>query len=240
MRAVILAGGKGTRLRPFTTLIPKPLVPLGGRYSILEIMLMQLAKAGVTHVTIAVNHLANLIKAYFGDGSQWNIKIDYSREDRPLSTIGPLTLIDDLPETFLVMNGDILCNLDFGQFFREHVESGSELSVSAFRREVKVDFGVLQYRAEDNTLETFVEKPTYNFDVSMGIYCVNREVITRLSRGEPYGFDTLMLDGLKNGKRIRIRPFDGYWLDIGRPDDYAYADEHFSELAERLGIDLPA
>src|SRR5258706_10706877 len=130
MRAVILAGGRGTRLRPFTTLIPKPLVPLGGRYSILEIVLMQLAKAGFTHVTLAVNHLSNLIKAYFGEGSQWNIKIDYSLEDRPLSTIGPLTLIHDLPETFLVMNADILCDLDSARFFREHGESGTEVSVS--------------------------------------------------------------------------------------------------------------
>ena len=239
MRAVILAGGKGTRLRPFTTLIPKPLVPLGGRYSILEIVIMQLAKAGFTHVTLAVNHLANLVKAYFGEGSRWNIRIDYSLEDRPLSTIGPLTLIDDLPETFLVMNGDILCDLDFRQFFDEHVTSGSEVSVSAFRREVKVDFGVLKYRPEDHILESFVEKPTYVFDVSMGIYCINREVIARLPRGEPYGFDNLMLDGLKNGSRIRIRPFHGYWLDIGRPDDYAHADEHFSELAGRLGLELP-
>jgi NDP-sugar pyrophosphorylase family protein len=238
VRAVILAGGRGTRLRPFTTLIPKPLVPLGGRFSILEIVLMQLAKAGFTHVTLAVNHLSNLIKAYFGEGSQWNIRIDYSLEDRPLSTIGPLTLIDDLPETFLVMNGDILCDLDFANFFREHLESGSEVSVSAFRREVKVDFGVLKYRP-DHTLEEFVEKPTYVFDVSMGIYCLNREVIRRLPRGEPYGFDNLMLDGIRNHSRIRIRPFNGYWLDIGRPDDYAYADENFSELAKRLGIDLP-
>jgi NDP-mannose synthase len=238
MRAVILAGGKGTRLRPFTTLIPKPLVPLGGRYSILEIVLMQLAKAGFTHITLAVNHLSNLIKAYFGDGSQWNIRIDYSLEDKPLSTIGPLTLIDDLPEHFLVMNGDILCDLDFAVFFRRHVESGDDVSVSAFRRDVKVDFGVLQY-GDDGALRTFVEKPTYNFDVSMGIYCLSRRVVERLVRAEPYGFDTLMLDGLKDGTRIRIRPFDGYWLDIGRPDDYAYADEHFEELAHRLGIPLP-
>lgn len=239
MRAVILAGGKGTRLRPFTTLIPKPLVPVGGRYSILEIVLMQLAKAGFTHVTLAVNHLSNLIKAYFGEGSRWNIHIDYSLEERPLSTIGPLTLIDDLPENFLVMNGDILCDLDFARFHRDHVQSGSEVSVSSFRRDVNIDFGVLQYRAEDQSLQAFVEKPTYHFDVSMGIYCMSRQVVERLPRGEPYGFDTLMLDGLTNGTRIRIRPFQGYWLDIGRPDDYAYADEHFEELARRLGIDLP-
>lgn len=239
MRAVILAGGRGTRLRPFTTLIPKPLVPLGGRYSILEIVLMQLARSGFTHVTLAVNHLSNLIKAYFGEGSRFNLTIDYSLEDAPLSTIGPLTLIDDLPETFLVMNGDILCDLDFAAFLREHRESGSEVSVSAYRREVKVDFGVLQYDPENFALRAFVEKPNYVFDVSMGIYCINRDVIRRLPRGQPYGFDNLMLDSIKNGAKVRIRPFGGYWLDIGRPDDYSHADENFPELARRLGIALP-
>jgi NDP-sugar pyrophosphorylase family protein len=238
MRAIILAGGKGTRLRPFTTLIPKPLVPLGGRYSILEIVVMQLAKAGFTHITLAVNHLANLVKAYFGDGSQWNVTIDYSLEDKPLSTIGPLTLIDDLPRDFLVMNGDILCDLDFGGFFRQHVQEGSSVSVATFRREVKIDFGVVEATA-DGALKAFTEKPTYRFDVSMGIYCLTRDVVARLPRGEPYGFDTLMLDSLKDGTAIRLRPFDGYWLDIGRPDDYATADEHFDEIAQRLGIALP-
>lgn len=239
MRAVILAGGKGTRLRPYTTLIPKPLVPLGGRFSILEIVLMQLSRAGFTHVTLAVNHLSNLIKAYFGEGRQWNLKIDYSLEDKPLSTIGPLTLIDDLPENFLVMNGDILCDLDFGRFYRDHVERGSEVSVSAFRREVKIDFGVLGYRQDECILQEFTEKPTYSFDVSMGIYCVRRDVVRRLPRGEPYGFDNLMIDGIRDGRRIRVCPFDGYWLDIGRPDDYEYADENFPELAKRLGLVLP-
>jgi NDP-mannose synthase len=238
MRAVILAGGKGTRLLPLTTLIPKPLVPLGGRYSILEIVIMQLAKAGFTHVTLAVNHLQNLIKAYFGDGSRWNVRLDYSLEDKPLSTIGPLTLIEDLPDNFLVMNGDILCDLDYAGFLRAHVASGSEISVSAFRREANIDFGVLEY-GEDFLLRSFVEKPTYKLDVSMGIYCLKREVVTRLVKAQPYGFDSLMVDGLKEGRRIVIRPFNGYWLDIGRPDDYAHADEHFDELVERLGISLP-
>jgi NDP-mannose synthase len=237
MRAIILAGGKGTRLRPFTTLIPKPLVPLGGRYSILEIVLMQLKKAGFTHVTLAVNHLSNLIMAYFGDGSRLGIKLDYSLEDEPLSTIGPITLINDLPENFLVMNGDILCDLDYRAFFDGHVREECDVSVSAYQREVKVDFGVLKYD-EKNRLTAFQEKPIYNFDVSMGIYCLNRRVIESLSHGQVYGFDHLMVDGLKNGTDIHIKPFAGYWLDIGRPDDYQYADDNFDALAERLGIEL--
>lgn len=237
MRAIILAGGKGTRLRPYTTLIPKPLVPLGGKYSILEIIIMQLAQAGFTHITLAVNHLAQLIMAYFGDGTRLGVKLDYSLEEGELSTIGPLTLINDLPENFLVMNGDILCDLDYRNFFHSHVKSGSKITVSAYRRQVKIDFGVLRYDGEGH-LNEFQEKPNYDFDVSMGIYCINRSVIDALTRGEKYGFDNLMVDGLANKQQINIRPFSGYWLDIGRPDDYEYADENFTKLSVRLGIKL--
>src|SRR5215203_6372838 len=123
MRAVILAGGKGTRLLPYTTLIPKPLVPLGGRYSILEVILMQLKKFGFTRITLAVNHLSHLIISYFGDGARLGVQLDYSLEEGELSTIGPLTLIDDLPENFLVMNGDILCDLNYRDFFESHLQS---------------------------------------------------------------------------------------------------------------------
>ncbi len=235
MRAIILAGGKGTRLRPYTTLIPKPLVPLGGEYSILEIIIMQLSKSGFTHITLAVNHLSQLTMAYFGDGERLGVKIDYSLEEGELSTIGPLTLIDDLPENFLVMNGDILCDLNYKTFFDAHVDAGSRISVSAFRREVKIDFGVLRYD-ESGRLNEFQEKPEYDFDVSMGIYCINKSVIDALPRGEKYGFDNLMIDGLAKDEPIDIRPFSGYWLDIGRPDDYEYADENFSELSAKLGI----
>lgn len=237
MRAIILAGGKGTRLRPYTTLIPKPLVPLGGKYSILEIIILQLKKNGFTHITLAVNHLSNLIMAFFGNGERYGLRIDYSIEESELSTIGPLTLIDDLPENFLVMNGDILCDLDYRTFYDKHVETGTKVSVSAFRREVKIDFGVLKCD-EDGLLTAFEEKPTYDFDVSMGIYCLNREVVNALPKGKPYGFDKLMLDGLAKRAPAKIRPFSGYWLDIGRPDDYQYADDNFDKLAATLGIDL--
>lgn len=239
MRAIILAGGKGTRLRPFTTLIPKPLVPLGGRYSILEIILMQLANSGFNHVTLAVNHLSHLIMAYFGDGSRWGLRLDYSIEDEPLSTIAPLTLIPDLPDNFLVMNGDILCDLDYGTFMTAHLARSVDVTVSSYRRDIRIDFGVLEYD-ESQCLTGFREKPVYEFNVSMGIYCINKRVIDRLEIGKPYGFDTLMLDGIRNRDNIWIRPFHGYWLDIGRPDDYQYADEHLDELARRLGMELMA
>ena len=145
MRAIILAGGKGTRLRPYTISLPKPLVPIGGEMPILEIVIRQLAKCGFTHVTLAVNHMANIIQAFFGDGSRWGLKIDYSLEEQPLSTIGPLTLIRDLPENFIVMNGDVLCNLNYSEFLNYHTQRGNDVTVSSYVREVNIDFGVLKY-----------------------------------------------------------------------------------------------
>ncbi|HXF28594.1 MAG TPA: nucleotidyltransferase family protein, partial [Chlamydiales bacterium] len=164
MRAILLAGGKGTRLKPYTTLIPKPLVPLGGEMAILEVVIKQLKKYGFTHITLAINHLANLIRAYIGDGSKWDMHIDYSLEEEPLGTIGPITLIQDLPENFLVMNGDILSDLDYRQFLLDHVERKSLVSVSTCNRESKIDFGVIKHDA-DGYLTEFQEKPVFSFDV---------------------------------------------------------------------------
>lgn len=235
MRAIILAGGKGSRLKPYTTLIPKPLVPIGGECSILELVIQQLAKEGFTHITLAVNHLVDLVMAYFGDGKKWGVLIDYSLEDKPLNTVGPLTLIGNLPEDFLVMNSDILCDLNLKEFYDEHRKKKSSISVAACSRESVIDFGVLKYDA-DSYLTEFYEKPVYHFDVSMGIYCFNRSVIEKLPKAQPYGFDQLMRDGIKNKQKIHIHKFNGFWLDIGRTEDYQYADEHFTEIKEKLGL----
>jgi NDP-sugar pyrophosphorylase family protein len=235
MRVVILAGGKGSRLRPFTTLVPKPLMPIGGKYSILEIIIMQLSKSGFTHITLAVNHLSHLIMSYFGDGSKWGIKLDYSVEDSSLSTIGPLTLITDLPDDFLVMNGDILSDLDYSFFLKKHIQDQAKVSVSAYKRTVKIDFGVLSFDKE-NLLTSFQEKPVYEFNVSMGIYAINKSIILKLTKGSLYGFDHLMIDALKNSMDINIVPYEGFWLDIGRPDDYDEANNSFSTIEEKLKI----
>lgn len=235
MRAIILAGGKGTRLHPFTTLIPKPLVPIGNEMSILEIIIQQLARHGFDHITITVNHLANLISAFVGDGSKFGIKIDFSVEESPLSTIGPITLIDDLPEDFLVMNGDILCDLNYKEFYDHHVHMKRKMTVSTFKRKTMIDFGVIQYDG-DHVIRSFTEKPVYEFDVSMGIYCINRSVIRNLKRNARYGFDDLMLDGLLSHQDYTARPFDGFWLDLGRPEDYDYCNENYVEIKGKLGI----
>lgn len=235
MRAIILAGGKGVRLKPYTTLIPKPLVPLGGEKSVLELVVMQLARAGFTRVTLAVNHLSNLVIAYFGNGSKWGLSIDYSLEQKPLNTIGPLTLIRDLPDNFLVMNSDVLSNLDFKKFFKVHVNKNSQVSVAACQRNSIVDFGVLKYDS-NNYLTGFHEKPVLRFEVSMGVYCFNRSIIRNLPKNKPYGFDQLMTDGIKNKNKIHVYPFKGFWLDIGRPEDYEYADEHYTEIKRKIGL----
>jgi NDP-mannose synthase len=235
MRAIILAGGKGTRLKPYTATIPKPLVPVGGEMPILEIIIKQLSQAGFTHITIALNHMADFIKAFFGDGSKWQLQIDYSTEDTPLSTIGPLTLIEDLPENFLVMNGDILCDLDYRKFYEQHCQNQNDVSVSVYKRDSKIDFGVLQYNDNQRIIK-FIEKPIYQFDVSMGIYCIKRKVIEALQKNQPYGFDNLMIDGIEATRQLEAMPFDGFWLDIGRPDDYDYANENFKEIAQKLRI----
>lgn len=236
MRAIILAGGQGTRLRPYTTHIPKPLVPIGNEMPILEIIIRQLAKNGFGRITIAVNHLANLIMAFFGDGSRWGVKIDYSVEDQPLSTIGPLTLIEDLPDDFLVMNGDILCNLDYRQFYEYHVHRRNLVTVSTAKRASQIDFGVLE-ADQDCKITAFIEKPTYHFDVSMGIYCINRSVIEAIPRNTRYGFDNLMLDGIRDNKGYEVRPFNGEWLDIGRPEDYDYCNDNYPLIKQKLGLE---
>ena len=235
MRAVILAGGKGTRLKPYTITLPKPLVPVGGELPILEIVIRQLTKAGFDHITLAVDHMANLVMAFFGDGSRWGTRIDYSREESPLNTIGPLTLIHDLPENFLVMNGDILCDLDYADFYHYHVTQANDVTVSVYKRTVKIDFGVLKYDSSHSATE-FIEKPVYDFDVSMGVYCMNRRVVEQLPRGKPYGFDHLMLDSIRARKRIRVKPFKGFWLDLGRPEDFDVANEKYGELKTRLRL----
>lgn len=224
-----MAGGKGTRLKPYTDNVPKPLVHIAHERPILDVIISQLVKYGFTHITLAVNHLAELIEAYCGDGSAWGIKIDYVRESEPLHTIGPLTLVEDLPEQFLVMNGDTLTDLDYGAFLRAHIESGASITVSAKKREVKIDFGVLDLDNE-NGLVGFREKPTHISYVAMGVNAINRSVVESLERGKWYGFDDLMRESLVSNRKVSVRPHAGFWLDIGRPEDYRYAAEHFDEI----------
>ncbi|WP_214109303.1 sugar phosphate nucleotidyltransferase [Acrocarpospora catenulata] len=233
MHAVILAGGKGVRLRPYTTTLPKPLVPIGEQYSILEIIMRQLAERGFTSATLAIGHLGHLIRAYVGDGAQWGLRVDYALETAPLGTMGPLlTMLDTLPAQFLVMNGDILTDLDFGDLLRGHIRGRAPLTIATYRREVKIDFGVLT--AADGRIVEFTEKPTIDYRVSMGVYALSKQCLYGYSPGLPLGFDELVLDLLRKGRHPAQYDFDGHWLDIGRPDDYDRANAEFDVLRPAL------
>ena len=230
--AVILAGGRGTRLRPYTLVLPKPLMPIG-EYPILEVIVKQLVSHGFTSITMAVNHQADLIKAYFSDGSKWKISINYSLEDIPLGTMGPLKLMDDLPDNFLVMNGDVLTDLSFSSFYDSHILSKKIFTISSFKREQLIDYGVLKVDSNHN-LEEFTEKPKNYFEVSMGIYMLNKKILEFIPKNSPFGFDNLMLKLLSEKINVGIKSFNGFWLDIGRPDDYIEAIEKFDTLKHKF------
>ena len=236
-QAIIVAGGKGVRLRPYTTLIPKPLVPIGEDHSILEILMRQLAEQGFEKVVLAIGHLGNLIRAYVGDGSQWGVEVEYFQEKSPLGTIGPaLMFLDQCPDNFLVMNGDIITNIDYGDLLQTHIDAKSPLTIATYEREHRIDFGVLDVNGDEVT--SFREKPTMTYAVSMGVYAVSRRMLRRYTPGLPLGFDTLIEDLLRRDQRPASYPFAGYWLDIGRPDDYDRANIEFEQIKSSLLRDL--
>lgn len=224
--AVILAGGKGTRLRPYTVAIPKPLVPVAGK-PILEIIIIQLAKQGFKRLIITVNHQADIIMAYFSDGRKWGIKIEYSLEDTPLGTMGPIKLVQDLPDHFLVMNGDVLSDIGYADFLDKHIKSEKIFSIASFRRTQKNDYGILDVK--DNILIGFREKPEVQFVVSMGIYAVSKKAAEYIPADQYFGFDMLMSSFLEKKMEVAIYEHAGYWMDIGRPEDYTKADRDIEE-----------
>ena len=226
-RAIILAGGLGTRLRPYTVVLPKPLMPVG-EYSILEVIIRQLVKYKFEHITLAVNHQAEIVKALFQNGERWGIKIDYSLEKKRLGTMGPLKLMNDLPDDFLIMNGDVLTDLNFESFFYDHVKNKCNFTISSKSRNEKIDYGVLEID-NSNCLRDFKEKPSVDFEVSMGIYMMNKNILSFIPDDDYYGFDNLMLDLLKAKREVKVINHSGYWLDIGRPDEYIQATEEFEE-----------
>lgn len=236
MRAVVLVGGKGTRLMPYTTVLPKPLMPIGDM-PILEVVLRQLKACGINRVTMAVGHLAGLLRAFFGDGTRLGLSIDYSLEEKPLGTVGPLTLIPDLNDTLLMMNGDVLTTLDYRDLITRHRTSGAVATIATHVRQVKIDFGVVEADGA-NVLTSYVEKPTLDYRVSMGVYVFEPQVLRYLTPHEHHDFPDLIKTLIADGKKVVSYPFSGYWLDMGRPDDYARAVEEFeSRRAEFLPME---
>jgi NDP-sugar pyrophosphorylase family protein len=221
--AVVMAGGKGTRLHPITAAIPKPLVPVGER-PILDYVLRWLHHCGVRRVILAIGHLAEIITAVIGDGKRWGLNIEYSLEEKALGTIGPLRLIKNLPDNFLVLNGDILTDLDLHHFFRYHIENKALLTIATVKRKHQVDFGVLHFSEEDFTITRFEEKPLLEHSVSMGIYAMRREIRSLIPRNTPVGLDSLVEMLLKKHKAVKVFPYNGEWLDIGRLEDFIAAN----------------
>ncbi len=235
MQALILAGGKGTRLRPYTTVLPKPLMPVGD-YPILEILLRQLKNAGVTEIILAVGYMSQLFQAFFQDGSRYGIKINYSFEEHSLGTAGPIALvIDKLQDDFLVMNGDLLTTLNYNNLFSFHKKINAAATIGLFRREVKIDFGVIETDS-DSKLVRYMEKPTYNFDVSMGVNVMNKKAVKPyLKAGDYLDMPQLMMRLHDDGHPVYCYNEVCFWLDIGRIDDYQAATGIFeSRLKEFL------
>lgn len=236
MKAVILAGGKGARLAPYTKILPKPLMPIGDM-PILEILLRQLKRHGVDEVIITVGHLAQLLEVFFQDGERLGMKIHYSYEDQPLGTAGPLSLVSGLDDTFLVANGDVLTTLDFTALVADHQQSGAIATIAMHQRQVKVDLGVIQCNGS-NEITGYLEKPTYDFHVSMGVYVFEPRVLAYIPFNQYLDFPDLVLRLIAVGEHVRGFPYDGYWQDLGRPDDYEQAVDDFPTLkAHILGED---
>lgn len=231
MQAIILAGGKGTRLKPFTTCIPKPLVPVGDM-PILEIVIRQLKHHGITNIVIAVNHLAEIIMAFFGDGKKYGVDIQYSIEDKPMGTAGPLTLIDKLDDSFLVMNGDLLTTINYQELWAFHNAHSSMATIATFKKHVAIDLGVLKIHNE--LFVDYIEKPTYVYDVSMGIYIFQKEVLQYLPKDQSTNMPDLMLLLHKEQKKVTCFKGDYDWLDIGRVDDYQAANDYFETNRKAL------
>lgn len=230
MKAVIQCGGKGTRLRPYTTVLPKPLMPLGTK-PVLEQLIKWLRRNGVRDIYITTGYLGHLIRSYCGNGSQWDVNLEYTSEPEPLGTMGPLSLLrDKLDGTFLVLNGDVVTDLSLNALIAHHRQHGAGLTVATSMRTVRVDFGVIEEC--DLSVTRFKEKPNLSHLVSMGIYCMEPDLLSHIPNGIPFGFDDLMFRMLERGQPIKTFLHSGFWLDVGRVEDF--------QKAQELGLDHEA
>jgi NDP-sugar pyrophosphorylase family protein len=232
MKAIILAGGKGARLAPYTKILPKPLMPIGDM-PILEVLLRQMKRAGIDEVVITVGHLANLLRAFFQDGSALGLHISYSFEDVPLGTAGPLSLVSGLDRTFLVSNGDVLTTLDIKELIKFHTQQKAAATIAVHRRKVDIDFGVVQCD-ENFRMVGYTEKPSIDYLVSMGIYVFEPRVLTYIPYDRYLDLPNLVLNMLAAGEKVVGFPYSGYWQDLGRPDDYEYASKDFDSMRKNF------
>lgn len=234
-RAIILAGGQGTRLRPYTAVLPKPLLPIGD-LPVLSIVMRQLGAAGFDHVTVATGYMAQLIEAVLNDRGATGMTVDYARELEPLGTVGPLASIEGLDEPFLVMNGDVLTDLDYGRLLADHTVSDEIATIATTTRQLQVTLGVLECRDESdpNRLTGYVEKPQLTYSVSMGIYCFSPRVLDYIEPGQHLDLPDLVLELVRQGETVRAWRSDAYWVDLGRREDYERAIVDFEDMRSRL------
>ncbi len=235
-RAVILAGGEGTRLRPYTTVLPKPLMPIGDR-PVLDIVIRQLRRDGFERITMATGYLAELIENFFRDGSGYDIVIDYFRETEPLGTVGSLALIPELDDDFLVINGDTLTTMDYSALLERHRASDAAATIATTQRDVQISLGVLHFDESGGDLPPltgYTEKPTIKYRASMGVYCFSPRAIKFIEPNERLDFPDLILRLIDAGESVRAWQSDDYWLDIGRHDDYEQAQEEFARMRDQL------
>jgi NDP-sugar pyrophosphorylase family protein len=232
MKAVVLAGGKGTRLAPYTNIFPKPLMPIGDM-PILEVLLRQMKRAGIEDVVLTVGHLAELLRTFFKDGSQWGLRIQYSYENVPLGTAGPLALVDGLDDTFLVTNSDVLTTLSIQDLFRFHKEQGGAATIAVYSKQVRIDLGVVKWDG-NYVVNGYIEKPTYEYTVSMGIYVFEPRVLQYIPRNQYLDFPDLILKLIAAGEKVIGFPYDGYWKDLGRPDDCEQAAADFEKMRDQF------
>ncbi|MEM8546557.1 MAG: sugar phosphate nucleotidyltransferase [Pseudomonadota bacterium] len=230
--AVILAGGKGTRLRPLTAVFPKPMVPLGHK-PIIEVLLTKLKNSGLTDITISTGYLAELIMALCGNGEKFGLNISYVHEESPLGTAGSLSLIESLTGDAIIMNGDLLTTLSFQNMIAHHKAQEADVTIAIYQRDVRIDFGVVQTDDQMN-FQGFSEKPTYHYDVSMGVNILSEKARSLITHNEYLDMPNLILKVHETGGKVCCYQEDCYWLDIGRMDDYAQAQTDFEANEERF------
>lgn len=225
MVAIILAGGKGTRLQPFTMTIPKPLLPVGD-VPIVEVVIRQLAAAGINRVVLTLGHMAHLFTASLGNGSRWGVAVDYCYEDKPLGTAGAIRLVKDRGDNFLVINGDILTTLNYRRVIAKHLENGAWATIAVAQRELKVGFGVV---VPDNEgyLQEYKEKPVIRYQVSMGINVLSFKAISFIPEGQKFDMPDLILRLQQSGQKVQCYTEECYWQDIGLFADYRRASRDF-------------
>ncbi|MBA4376793.1 MAG: nucleoside-diphosphate-sugar pyrophosphorylase [Anaerolinea sp.] len=232
MKAVVLAGGKGRRLVPYTRIIPKPLMPIGDK-PILEILLRQMKRAGIKDVTLTVGHLADLMRLFFQDGSRLGLNISYSYESKPLGTSGPLANVEGLDDTFLVTNGDVLTTLDFSDLIAFHKAQGAIATIASHKRKVDINLGVVELDG-DHRVKGYLEKPSIDYLVSMGVYVFEPRILEYIPKDQYLDLPDLVLRLIEAGEKVSGYVYKGYWEDLGRPDDYERASEDFEKMRDQF------